>query len=196
MPGPGLIAGYLDALSGQLPRQVIDELADGLDQTYRRYLGLGLSPDAAAEAAVAEFGAPELIAAEFGRAHPARRAGRTLLGIGPAVGACWAAALITGRAWAWPAPAAAAIVPGLALLAAVTLLAIAACSTRYRSVGRAGLAGCLGIAALDASMIIIVIAADPAIGRAALAAMAASAARLGISARLLRPILAWSSGSC
>ena len=53
--------------------------------------------------AVAEFGDPELIAAEFARAHPARRAARRLLAIGPEVGLCWAVALLAGRArLLWP----------------------------------------------------------------------------------------------
>jgi hypothetical protein len=189
MPGPGLIADYLDALSRQLPGPIVDELADGLEQTYRRHLGLGLAPETAAEAAVAEFGDPELIAAEFSRSHPARRAARRLLATGPPVGACWAAALITGRAWTWPMPALAGIVPGLALVTVITLLAAAATSTRYRSAGRAGTAGCIGVIVLDASMIIGVTAADPALGRAAVMGMAASAARIGFSARLLRPVL-------
>ena len=102
MPGPGLIAGYLDALSVRLPGPVVEELADGLEETYRRHLGLGLAPEEAASAAVAEFGDPELVAAEFARAHPARRAARRLLTAGPAVGSCWAVALLTGRAWTWP----------------------------------------------------------------------------------------------
>jgi hypothetical protein len=41
MSGPGLIAGYLDALSRQLPRHVVEELADGLEKTCRRHLDLG-----------------------------------------------------------------------------------------------------------------------------------------------------------
>ena len=86
MPGPGLITGYLDTLSGQLPGPVVEELAGGLEETYRRHLSLGLVPDAAAAVAVAEFGAPELIVAEFARAHPARRAARRLLVTGPVVG--------------------------------------------------------------------------------------------------------------
>jgi hypothetical protein len=40
MRGPGLIAGYLDALAGQLPGPVVEELAGGLEETYRRHLGL------------------------------------------------------------------------------------------------------------------------------------------------------------
>ena len=192
MPGPGLIAGYLDTLSRQLPGQVVEELADGLEETYRRHLGLGLAPDAAAQSAVAEFGDPELIAAEFTRAHPARRAARRLLAAGPVVGSCWAVARVTGRAWTWPVPAAAGIRPGLALVADVALLAFAARSTRYRPIGRAGAAGCIGTAALDAFMIIGVLAADPAARWAVAVAVTASVGRLGLSARLLRPVLAGS----
>jgi hypothetical protein len=190
MPGPGLIASYLETLSGQLPGPVVEELADGLEETYRRHRSLGLAPEAAAVAAVAEFGAPELIAVEFARAHPARRAARRLLAVGPAVGLCWAVALVTGRAWTWPVPVAAGIAPGLALLAVVTLLAVAARTTRYRAAGRAGAAGCIGTAVLDTFMILGVLAADPAARWAVAAAMIASAARLGLSARLLRPVLA------
>jgi len=79
MRGPSLISGYLDALASQLPGPVVEELAGGLEDAYRRHLGLGLAPEAAARAAVAEFGDPGLIAAEFARAHPARRAARRLL---------------------------------------------------------------------------------------------------------------------
>ncbi len=190
MPGPGLIASYLDALAGQLPGPVVEELADGLEQTYRRHLSLDLAPKEAAAAAVAEFGDPELIAAEFARAHPARRAAMRLLTIGPAVGLCWAVALLTGRAWTWPVPLAARFVPGVALVTVVALLAVAARTTRYRSVGRAGTGGCIGTAAMDTAMIIGTLAADPAVRSAAAVAMIASVARLGLSARLLRAVLA------
>jgi hypothetical protein len=162
MPGPDLITGYLDTLSGQLPGPVVEELVGGLEETYRRHLGRGLAQEAAAQAAVAEFGDPGLIAAEFARAHPARRAARRLLAAGPVVGLCWAVALITSRAWTWPVPMAVDLVPGLALVAVVALLAFAARSTRYRPIGRAAAAGCIGTAALDAFMITGVLAAGPA----------------------------------
>jgi len=190
MRGPSLISGYLDALASQLPGPVVEELAGGLEDAYRRHLGLGLAPEAAARAAVAEFGDPGLIAAEFARAHPARRAARRLLAAGPVVGACWAVALVTSRAWTWPVPVAAEIVPGLALVAVVALLAVASRTTRYQAASRAGAAGCIGTATLDGFMIIGVLAADPAARWAAAAAMTASAARLGLSVRLLRPVLA------
>jgi hypothetical protein len=179
MRGPSLIAGYLDALAGQLPGPVVEELAGGLEETYRRHLSLGLTSEAAARAAVAEFGDPGLIAAEFARAHPARRAARRLLVAGPVVGACWAVALLTGRAWTWPVPVVARIVPGVALVAVVALLAVAARGIRYRPVGRAGTAGCAGTAALDGFMIIGVLAADPAARWAVAVAVAASTVRLG-----------------
>jgi hypothetical protein len=185
MACPGVIASYLAALSRQLPGPLVEELAGGLDETCQRYQRLGLSPEQAAHAAVTEFGAPDVIVAEFTRAHPGRRAARQLLGTGPVVGSCWAVALVTGRAWAWPVPAVAGVVAGLALVTVIALLAVAARSTRYRSTGRAGMAACIGTALLDTLMIIGVLAADPAIRWAAILAIAASTARAGLSARLL-----------
>ena len=37
MPEPGLISGYLDALAGQLPGPVVEELSTAWE-TYRRHL--------------------------------------------------------------------------------------------------------------------------------------------------------------
>src|SRR5262245_65764669 len=104
MSEPRLISSYLEVLAAQLPAPIVEELADGLTETHRSYLRQGLAPDRAAESAVAEFGEPRAIVAEFARVNPARRAARRLLGIGPAVGACWAVALITSRAGSWPVP--------------------------------------------------------------------------------------------
>ena len=186
---PETLGRYLDTLSGQLPGPVVEELADGLEETWRRHLSLGLAPEEAAAAAVAEFGAPDVIVAEFARAHPGRRAARRLLAAGPIVGLCWAVALVTGRAWSWPVPVPVRIVPGLALVAVVVLLAVAMRGTRYGSVGLAGAAGCIGTAALDAFMIIGVLAADPPARWGVAVAMTASAARLMLSVRLLPPVL-------
>ena len=183
------IADYLNVLSRQLPAAVVEELADGLEETYRRHLGLGLGPEAAARATVAEFGDPQAIAAEFARMHPARHAARRLLTVGPIVGSCWAVALITGRAWTWPVPVIGAIAPGLALITVVALLAVAAFGCRYRATARTGTAGCVGTVALDTSVIVGVAVADPAITWAVVTAMTASAIRVGLSTRLLR--LSW-----
>jgi hypothetical protein len=190
MPQPSLIRDYLGLLSAQLPAPVVEELADGLAETYDYHLRQALPPDLAAGAAVAEFGDPRVIVAEFARVNPARRAARRLLAAGPAVGGCWAAALITGRAWAWPVPLAARILPGLVLVTVVSLLAAAAFGTSYRFATRAGAAGCIGTALLDMVMIIGVALAIPSVTWVTAGAMAASAGRFAVSALALRPVMA------
>jgi hypothetical protein len=185
-----LIAGYLAELAAQLPAPTVAELADGLDQTHRRYLGQGLSAGAAARAALAEFGEPKVIIAAFTRVSPARRAARRLLATGPAVGACWGTALILNRAWTWPIPIGAPIVLGTALITIIGLLAAAAFGSRYRSAVRAAAAGCLGITAVDATMLAFIMLAAPAVIWPIIVAMAASAARITFTARRLPSVLA------
>jgi len=58
-----MITDYLAALFAQLPAPVAEELAGGLDQTAQRYPDHGLAPEAAAAAAIAGFGTPEVILA-------------------------------------------------------------------------------------------------------------------------------------
>ena len=191
MPEPGVIGRYLEALSSRLPPGIVAELADGLIETHHAYLRQGLTPERAAGSAIAEFGEPDVIAAGFIRAHPARRTARTLLWAGPAVGGCWAAALITGHVWDWPVPTPARVVIGLALLCVIGLLAVAAIATRYRLTVRAGVAGCAGITALDVTMIIGVSFTIPAMTWITVAAMAASVVRLALVARALHGGLTW-----
>lgn len=185
MPGSGVIAGYLAALARQLPGPVVEELADGLDQTRQHYLSQGMDPGAAASAAVAEFGEPRVIVAAFTRVSPARRAARRLLATGPAAGGCWAAALITSRAWTWPVPAAARVLLGAALIAVIGLLAAAAFGGRYRPAARAAAAACAGIAAVDTAMLVTVPLAAPGLTWPLLLAASASAARLCFTVRTL-----------
>ena len=190
MPEPRLIRSYLAVLAAQLPAPIVEELADGLTETHRSYLRQGLAPDRAAESAVAEFGEPRAIVAEFARVNPARRAARRLLGIGPVVGACWTVALITSRAGSWPVPLLARILIGLALVTIIGLLAAAALSTRYRLAARAGIAGCIGIATLDAVLITGAALAGTSLTWVMLGAMVASTARIAFAARSLVPALA------
>lgn len=185
MSRPRLIQDYLASLSTQLPAQIVEELADGLDETCEFYLRQGLAPDLAAQSAVAEFGEPQVILADFSRANPARRAARRLLRMGPGVGACWAAALIASHAWTWPLPLPARILPGLALITVIALLAMAAFGTRYRLAAHAGIAGCAGTAVLDAAMIIGVALTIPSVTWLAAGAMTASAGRIAVTARTL-----------
>jgi hypothetical protein len=176
-------------LSAQLPAPIVAELADGLGQTRQHYLNQGLDPDAATGAALTEFGPPQVIVAAFTRVSPARRTARRLLATGPVVGACWAAALLASRAWTWPVPTAGRVLLGLVLISIIGLLATAAFGSKYRSVGRAGAAGCVGITAFDAAMLITVTLALPAVIGPMTLALAASAARLIFTARALRPVL-------
>ena len=137
MAESGVIEDYLAVLSAQLPVSIVEELADGLDQTCQRYLDQGLEPGAAADAALAEFGDPQVILTDFTRLSPARHAARKLLATGPVVGGCWGVALITSRAWSWPVPAVARLLLGMVLITAIGLLAAAAFGTAV-PVGRPG----------------------------------------------------------
>jgi hypothetical protein len=174
---PRLIRGYLEVLAAQLPGPIVEELADGLTETHRSYLSRGLSRDAAVE----EFGSAEEILAGFARVNPARQAARRLLGLGPVVGGCWVAALVTSRVWPGPEPA--RVVLGLVLVACIGLLVVAALGRRYRIAVYSGIAGCAGFAALDASLIVgTLLVAGRASGLTALA-IAVSSARIALCAR-------------
>jgi len=185
---PRLIRDYLQVLAAQLPASIVDELADGLAETHRSHLGRGLSPDAAAEAAVEEFGSAEEILAGFARVNPARRAARRLLGLGPVVGGCWVAALVTSRVWPGPLPARVGII--LALLASIGLLAVAALGRRYRVCAFSGMAGFAGFAALDIALIVGVVVLAGSLTWVTALAMAGSMLRVAVCARALRPALA------
>jgi hypothetical protein len=190
MSQASLITDYLSVLSAQLPAPLVEELADGLDETHQHYLTQGLTPHAAASAAVAEFGEPQVIVAAFTRLSPARHAARRLLAAGPVVGGCWAAALITGRAWTWPVPPAVRLLFGVVLITVIGLLAAAAFGRRYLSARRAGALACAGIAVLDGVMLVAVVLAVPVLIWPVILAAAASAARLTFTARALRAVLA------
>jgi len=189
MSQASLIADYLTVLSAQLPAPLVEELADGLDETHQHYLTQGLTPGAAACAAVAEFGEPQVIVAAFTRLSPARHAARRLLAAGPVVGGCWAAALITGRAWTWPVPATVRLLFGAGLITVIGLLAAAAFGRRYLSARRAGAVACAGITVLDGVMLIAVVLAIPVLIWPVILAAAASAARLTFTAQALRAVL-------
>lgn len=189
MPQASLITDYLSVLSAQLPGPLVEELADGLDETHQHYLTQGLTPDAAAGAAVAEFGEPQVIVAAFTRVSPARHAARRLLATGPVVGGCWAAALVTGRAWSWPVPAIVRLLIGVVLITVVGLLAAAAFGRRYLSARRAGAVACAGITVLDGVMLITAVLVIPVLVWPVILAAAASIARLTFTTRALRAVL-------
>lgn len=185
MPEPSLITDYLTALSAQLPGPIVEELADGLDQACRGYLERGLTEDAAASAAVAEFGDQRVLVAGFTDASPARRTARRLLVTGPGAGLSWGAALITARAWTWPVPVAGRAAFAAALLIVIGLLALAMRGHSYQSVRRAAAAACAGIGLLDVSMLTVAFLVAPAMRWPLALAMAASFLRIAYVTRAL-----------
>jgi hypothetical protein len=180
-----LISDYVAALHRRLPAALAGEAADGLVETYEHHLAEGSGEQAAACAAIAEFGELATVAGEFTRQAPGRRAARVLLATGPVVGACWAAALILSHAWAWPVPAALRLSIGATLLLAV--LALAAAATSQRSYRRTRLTAAAGpvILVLDAAAVTAVLSAAPAIGWALTIAVTASLTRIAFTARVL-----------
>lgn len=152
MAEPRLIRDYLADLGERLPADIVEELADGLDETYRRHLAAGLDPQAAAHAAFAEFGATATITAAFTATAPARRTARTVLRAGPVVGAAWTVALISSRAWDWTVPAAVPLAFGVTLVAVITLLITAALCNRYQAARRAAGTALIGLMTLDVAL--------------------------------------------
>jgi hypothetical protein len=181
-----LIAAYRDDLLAQLPAHLADEVSDGLADAQEKYIGQGLNPDRAASAAIAEFGNADVVAEAFRHTCPAARAARTLIVTGPVVGGCWAAALIAGRAWDWPIPAAVRLLVGVILAGSVLLLVASALARRYQAVRRAGLAGCLGLAALDVFVITTAVLLAPSLQWLLVVAASASAVRLTFLAGRMR----------
>jgi MFS family permease len=190
VPGHALIGSYLSGLRRRLPAGLADEVSDGLLEAYQYHLARGQGADEAARAAVTDTGDLAQVVGEFTRQSPGRRTARALLAIGPVVGACWVAALVTTHAWAWPVPAAARLGFGAALLATIAVLAIAATSRRsYRRTRLTVLAG-PGLIILDATLITAALLAAPALSWPLAAAIAASLTRITLTLTALPRITA------
>jgi hypothetical protein len=189
MPGD-VIGAYLAGLRRRLPSGIVEEIAGGLDEAREHHLGRGLSDQEAARAALAEFGDARQLAAEFTRHAAGRRTARILLASGPAIGACWGAALIITRAWTWPVPAAARLAFGSVLLLAAAALAGAATSQRSFRRTRLAAPGGIGLVLLDMTMIAVAAYCAPSLTWILAVAIIASLTRLGLAARLIPRVLA------
>jgi len=182
MAGHELIDAYLAAIAGRLPAGTVEELADGLTETYRKHRLAGLDPDPAAAAAIADFGEPGVVVAAFVRQSPGRRAARAWLYSGPAVGMCWATTLIASHAWTWPVPVPVRAGIGLVLLAVIAILAIAATARRSYRRTQVSAAGGLALIVLDATMLAAVVVIGPAFVWPMALAIPASVTRMALSA--------------
>lgn len=189
MAGHDLINAHLAQLTHQLPAEAVEELADGLTETYEHHLTRGLDPTAAATAAIADFGDPDQITAAFVHHAPGRRTALALLATGPVLAMCWGPSLVLGHAWTWHIPLAAALAGGLALVTIVATLAVAAASHAYPRT-RLAAAGAIGLVLLDASVVAAVLFTAPALVWPMAIAIPASLIRLGLTSRALPRLLA------
>ncbi len=179
-----LIDEHLAVLARDLPSDSMDEVADGLIETWRRHLATGRPPADAARAAIAEFGTPEQITAAFVAHAPGRRVAAVLLATGPAVGLCWGASLITARAWTWQVPTGIVVTYGVSLLTVVAILVAAVSSRTYRRT-RLGTVGSIGLTLLDLTMLTAVATLASAVAWPMLLAVPASLARIALTVRSL-----------
>jgi hypothetical protein len=189
MPQHPLIDAYLLELRGQLPGEVVDELADGLMETYDHLQAGGLAPDQAARAALVDFGTTEEIVAGFAHLVPGRRTARALLASGPLLGGCWAITLLASHAWRWPIPVAGRVGFAALLLGVVAVLAMTARASYRHTRRSAALAGISGLLLLDASAIIAVTVLAPTPQWPLLLGITASLSRICLTAPTLRSLL-------
>jgi hypothetical protein len=187
--GHRLIEDQLAALADRLPADAVAELTDGLLETWQHRLAAGLPPEAAARAAIAEFGDPDQITRAFVAQAPGRRTALALLATGPLVGVCWGASLLTARVWTWPLPTAGVAAYALALLAVVATLVTSATSRRSHRRARLGTAGGAGLVVLDVAMLAAVLIAAPVLVWPMVVAIPASLARIGLTVRFLPRVL-------
>jgi hypothetical protein len=185
-----LIQAHLAELARQLPSAVVDELADGMTETWHRHLAAGLPPAPAARAAIAEFGTADQVIDAFVTDAPGRRTAWLLLATGPIAALCWGTTLVTTHAWTWPVPrAAAAVLGGVLILAAATLVFAATSRHSYRRTRLAGVGG-IAVMALDLAMLTAVVLVAPTPAWPMLTAVTLSLARIALTSGLLTRTLA------
>ena len=185
MAGHRLIDDHLAGLARRLPDRIVEELADGLTETWEHHRAAGLAPAPGARAAIAEFGTTDQIVGAYVVNAPGRRTARLLLVTGPLVGICWGAALAGTRAWTWHVPTAAALLFAVTLVAVVA--ALVASTTARRSYRRAqlGTYGGLCLIALDLAMLAAVVSAAPTYSKPTVLAMGVSLSRIVLTAHAL-----------
>ncbi len=181
-----LIDAHLAALASRLPAQVVEELADGLHETWHHHVGRGMTPTRAAHAAIAEFGSPAEITDAFVAHSSGRANARVLLATGPVVGATWGISLITARAWTWPVHPWVAVAGAITLLTVVAFLLTAATARHDYRRTRLGNVGAAGLITLDIGMVAMVLLTTAAWVWPMAIAIAASVARTGVTLSRVR----------
>jgi hypothetical protein len=197
-----IVGGYLAELDSHLPagrrarKEILVEIADGLTCAVEEHLRAGQSAEAAARAAMAEFGDPRTVAAAFTRQlgpTAAHRLGAGLVLTGPLVGLTWVAAFATaGLNWSSQIVNVLSAMPQYPLILAVTVPAAMVALTgsgwaaRHlvvppRVVTGAAIVAAIGCVAGDLSLLSAAI-----LGRNLTAAGPASLLALAIAASVVR----------
>jgi hypothetical protein len=184
-----LINSYLAELAQRLPPGAVEELADGLEETFQHHLQRGLAETEAAHSAIAEFGRPTQVITAFARQSPGRRTAIALLATAPLFAILWGTTLITTQAWQWQIPAAAVVVFGAILLVVASTLLAVAKSNNPKTTLLAGPAS-VALMLLDLGMLAAIATAAPAVTWPMALAIPASLARTALSARNLPHVFA------
>ncbi|WP_433221975.1 hypothetical protein [Microtetraspora malaysiensis] len=190
MAGHELIERHLEVLAERLPGPVVEELADGLTATYEDQLKRLGDPEAAARAALADFGDADTITAAFVRLSPGRETALRMLVVGPIVGLSWGAAFIAGQEWAWRIPLLSRLAFGFMVGLVVLMLVIAVRARRYyRMVRLAALGGVGSVMVLDSVILGTVAMLLPPPSLLLILALTASVARIMLGARALPALI-------
>lgn len=184
-----LIHDYLNELGRLLPAAAVEELADGLAETFQHHLRRGLSPTDAAQSAIADFGRPTEVATAFARQSPARRTAIALLATAPAFALLWGITLITAKAWQWQLPWTASIAY-FAILVTVAAALAAVAKSNNPPTGLLVAPASIALMALDLGMLASVATAAPTVTWPMALAIPASLARTALTARNLPHLLA------
>ncbi|WP_214317543.1 hypothetical protein [Nonomuraea sediminis] len=188
MAGHQLIADQLTILAERLPAPAVDELADGLEETYAIHLARTGNPDQAARTAIAEFGDADTITAAFIRDSPSRKTALLLVTIGPLVGLVWGSVLIGSRVWTWAPPLGGRVLYGAVLLAVVATLLLTIREKRaYRRARRAIVGASVGTMVLDGLMVAFALSSH--LAWPLIIGVAASLFRMALTAQGLPTVL-------
>jgi hypothetical protein len=193
-----IIDSYLAALAARLPGSrrtrdaVLDELRDGLSELAARHADDGRPPRAAAEAAVAEFGTVDEVAAAFAGELVTRQARQIIAALiitGPLVGVWWLLLLSPAGVPALPLIGA-AVLTGLLVLATTGGLTRWLPSTAPARALTGATAVVVACVVGDVGMLTtLAIGSDAEFGVVAVVAVLASLIRLGCGVLLVRACL-------
>lgn len=115
-------------------REILTEIGDGLHESVEHFLARGFSLPQARAAAIHEFGAPALLAADFAPVNSSKRInryGRGFLMIGPLIGILWGTAALLGSfaAVPWPLTVTGLVVMAVAVMIGAPFTAVATAAT-------------------------------------------------------------------